>query len=155
MRTSHKFILFIISGLLGGIINGKFKPSDSHQVYVKSQKRVKMFKSKLPPYEPYTIQMQCLPLTSIIKALGNPTIDYLSLDIEGAELQVLEGISFEEIDIKVLSIEVDHLGRIFDGTNTNLRYLMKRNGYELFKEVGIDEIYVKNDFLNSIHKDEL
>ena len=99
--------------------------------------------------------MQCIPLTSIIKALGNPTIDYLSLDIEGAELQVLETISFNHVDIKVISVEVSKLGKIFDGTYTNLKHLMKRNGYTLFKTLEFDEIYVKNDFLNSIKKYEL
>ena len=152
---AYKFILFIISGLLGGIINGKFKPSDSHQVYVKSQKRVKMFKSKLPPYEPYTIQMQCLPLTSIIKAMGNPTIDYLSLDIEGAEFPVLQSIAFDEVDISVISIEVNHVGQIFDGRKANLDTLMRRNGYEFYKSVEIDDIWVKRGFLSSIDKEEL
>ena len=32
--------------------------------------------------------VQCLPLSSLILAMGNPTVHYLSLDIEGAELQV-------------------------------------------------------------------
>ena len=96
--------------------------------------------------------MQCIPLTSIIKALGNPMIDYLSLDIEGAELQVLESISFDDVDINVISVEVAKLGKIFDGTCTNLKYLMKRNGYTLYKTLEFDDIYVKNDFLNSIQK---
>ena len=33
-------------------------------------------------------QLQCLPLGSLILALGNPTVNYLSLDLEGAEMQV-------------------------------------------------------------------
>ena len=33
------------------------------------------------------IQLQCLPLGSLILALGNPTVNYLSLDLEGAEMQ--------------------------------------------------------------------
>ena len=99
--------------------------------------------------------MQCIPLTSIIKALGNPTIDYLSLDIEGAELQVLESISFHDVDIKVISVEVAKLGKIFDGTYTNFKHLMKRNGYALYKTLEFDEIYVKNDFIHSINKFEL
>ena len=99
--------------------------------------------------------MQCIPLTSIIKALGNPTIDYLSLDIEGAELQVLESISFDDVDIKVISVEVAKLGKIFDGTYTNFKHLMKRNGYVLYKTLEFDEIYVKNDFIHSINKFEL
>ena len=32
-------------------------------------------------------QLQCLPLGSLILALGNPTVNYLSLDLEGAEIQ--------------------------------------------------------------------
>ena len=32
--------------------------------------------------------LQCFPLYSVLLALGNPTVNYLSLDIEGAEFQV-------------------------------------------------------------------
>ena len=35
-----------------------------------------------------TIKVQCFPIYSVLKAIGNPRIDYFSLDIEGAELQV-------------------------------------------------------------------
>ena len=101
------------------------------------------------------MEIQCLPLTSIIKAMGNPTIDYLSLDIEGAEFPVLQSVAFDEVDIKVISIEVNHLGQIFDGRRANLATLMKRNGYEFYKAVGIDDIWVKKGFLSSINKEEL
>ena len=142
-------------GLFGGIINGNFKPSDVHQSQINSRHVDKTFKTSLPYYKPYTSIMQCIPLTSIIKALGNPTIDYLSLDIEGAELQVLESISFDDVDIKVISVEVAKLGKIFDGTYTNFKHLMKRNGYALYKTLEFDEIYVKNDFIHSVNKFEL
>ena len=101
------------------------------------------------------MEMQCLPLTSIIKAMGNPTIDYLSLDIEGAEFPVLQSIAFDEVDISVISIEVNHVGQIFDGRKANLDTLMRRNGYEFYKSVEIDDIWVKQDFLSSIDKEEL
>ena len=155
MLNGNKLVSKYFLGLFGGIINGKFKPSDVHQSRLKSRNADQTFKTALPYYKPYTSPMQCIPLTSIIKALGNPTIDYLSLDIEGAELQVLESISFDDVDIKVISIEVSKLGKIFDGTFTNLKHLMKRNGYALFKTLEFDEIYAKNDFLNSIKKYEL
>ena len=35
-----------------------------------------------------SVEMQCLPLYSILLSLDNPTVNYFSLDIEGAELQV-------------------------------------------------------------------
>ena len=36
------------------------------------------------------IRVQCLPLYSLLAAMGQTTVHYLVLDIEGAELQVLE-----------------------------------------------------------------
>ena len=32
--------------------------------------------------------LQCFPLFSLLLAVGNPTINYFSLDIEGAEFKV-------------------------------------------------------------------
>ena len=39
-------------------------------------------------------------------ALGNPKIDYFSLDVEGSELAILRTIPFDKIQINVMTIEV-------------------------------------------------
>lgn len=101
------------------------------------------------------MKMQCVPFMSIIMAMGNPVIDYLSLDIEGAEFPVLKTIDFQKVDIKVISFEYDKLESIFEGSSTSLRYFMKRNGYKHYKNVHIDSIYVKKDLLEQLNKDEL
>ena len=36
----------------------------------------------------WSYDLQCFPLFSVMLAVGNPTINYLSLDIEGAEFLV-------------------------------------------------------------------
>ena len=147
-------VSFDAAGISGGIINGKFKPGDEAQkAFARLKRDNKNFKPKFP-YERRTIEMQCLPLTSIIEAVGNPTIDYLSLDIEGVEIQVLRSLPFEKLDIKVISIETNHIRTTYDGSSTNLDFLLRRNGYTRYKSVGVDEIYVKNEFMNAI-KDEL
>ena len=38
-----------------------------------------------------TYNMQCFPLYSLLMAAGNRTVNYLSLDIEGAEFMVRWG----------------------------------------------------------------
>ena len=38
-------------------------------------------------------------------ALGNPTVDFHSLDIESAEFQVLRTIPWDKVDIRALSVE--------------------------------------------------
>ena len=50
--------------------------------------------------------MQCLPLYSLLLALGNPKVDYLSLDIEGAEEAVLKTIPWEKVDISIIGLEI-------------------------------------------------
>ena len=70
-------------------------------------------------------------------------MDYLTLDIEGAELQVLKTVPFDKVDIRVLDIEVAHVGAVFDGSTRELRKLLKDNGYYLHAKVAQDEIYVK------------
>ena len=43
----------------------------------------------------------CLPFYAILLAMGNPTVDYFSLDVEGAELPILKTIPWDKVDIKV------------------------------------------------------
>jgi len=157
-------VSFDMAGIIGGIINGKFKPGgpDEDDREIRRRRKSKnlrdedlVYTDELKRYGRQTMEMQCLPLTSIIKAMGNPTIDYLSLDIEGAEFPVLQSIAFDEVDISVISIEVNHVGQIFDGRKANLDTLMRRNGYEFYKSVEIDDIWVKQGFLSSIDKEEL
>ena len=42
----------------------------------------------------------CYPLYEILLAIGNPTIDYFSLDVEGAEFGILKSIPWDKVDIK-------------------------------------------------------
>ena len=37
---------------------------------------------------------------------ANRTVDFLSLDIEGAEFQVLRTIPWDKVDIRALSVEI-------------------------------------------------
>ena len=35
-----------------------------------------------------SVEMQCIPLFTLLLALGNPTVNWFILDVEGAEFQV-------------------------------------------------------------------
>ncbi|CAL4112154.1 unnamed protein product [Meganyctiphanes norvegica] len=52
---------------------------------------------------------QCIPLLTFMLALNKTTIDYFSLDVEGSEMGVLRTIPFDKLDIKFLSVEVNHV----------------------------------------------
>jgi FkbM family methyltransferase len=57
--------------------------------------------SKIDQSSQNSVQVQCLPLYSILLALNRTTIDLFCLDIEGHELDVLRTIPFDKVDIKV------------------------------------------------------
>ncbi len=43
------------------------------------------------------LTMKCFPFHSILLAVGNPTVDFFSLDVEGAELPILRTIPFDKV----------------------------------------------------------
>jgi hypothetical protein len=47
----------------------------------------------------YTIQ--CFPIYSLLLAIGQTTVDYFSLDVEGSEYKILKTIPWHKVDIKV------------------------------------------------------
>ena len=46
-------------------------------------------------------KVTCLPLYTILLAVGNPIVDFFSLDVEGAELEILKTIPWDKVHIKV------------------------------------------------------
>ena len=74
-------------------------------------------------------KMQCLPLYSILLAHGNPTVHYFSLDIEGAELGVLQTVPWDKVDIWVISVETHMAGTVFPGSRDDIIRYMKSVGY--------------------------
>jgi len=94
--------------------------------------------SKLPKH----VDVQCYPLYSYLLALNVTTIDYFSLDVEGAELEVLKHIPFDKIDIKTLSVEYAHVPEGKEG----LEYFMVSKGYTINSEVTHPD-WLANDFI--------
>ena len=51
--------------------------------------------------EQYNTKSLCFQFFAILSAIGNPTIDYFSLDVEGAEFSILRSIPWDKVKIKV------------------------------------------------------
>ena len=49
----------------------------------------------------YQSKNLCLPFFAILNAVGNPIVDYFSLDVEGAEFSILTSIPWEKVVIRV------------------------------------------------------
>ena len=62
------------------------------------------------------------------------TIDYVSLDIEGVELDVIKTIPFQKLKIRVMSVEYNHIKKI-PGADSELKKLFESNGYRIAETV--------------------
>ena len=78
-------------------------------------------------------------------ALGNPHIDYFSLDIEGAELMVLKTLPFNEVNITLFDIEVNHAGMVFPGTREEIRNHLEEKNFKFVESVKIDDFFLNKD----------
>jgi hypothetical protein len=101
-----------------------------------------------------TIKLQCFPLFSLLMAVGNPTIHYFILDIEGAEMQVLQTIPWTKVDIQVVSVETDLAGRVREGSrdaiiafmkSVGYRHVMHRTSYSHITNMPKDDMFVRED----------
>ncbi len=99
-------------------------------------------------YETEEIQVQTKIFKDVMDRENITHIDYLSLDVEGHELNVLNGIDFDAVRINVLTVENNSPGNVVYGDD-NIRDLMFKNGFVLWgRSVGLDDIYVHKDFLS-------
>ncbi|XP_013415425.1 uncharacterized protein LOC106177249 [Lingula anatina] len=80
---------------------------------------------------------RCFPIHSILAALGVTHVDYFSLDVEGAEVEILKTFPWEDITVDVWSIEYAVHG---GGGDTPKRLQAIR---EIFQMTGA---YVEVDF---------
>ncbi|KAG7166017.1 Star-like 5 [Homarus americanus] len=88
------------------------------------------------------VEVQCFPLYSYMVALNVTTIDYFSLDVEGAEFAVLKTIPWDKVDITTLSVEFIHDPEGKDA----IQDYMKERGYYVHSEVRHYN-WLANDFI--------
>ena len=67
-------------------------------------------------------------------------IDYLSIDIEGGEMNLVKSINFEIINIKVISVE-NNLPK-----EQNFKNFFESKNFKYFDRIGQDEIFYNNKY---------
>jgi FkbM family methyltransferase len=98
-------------------------------------------------FETDEIHVQTKIFEKVMQSEGITHIDYLSLDVEGHELNVLKGINFKKIRINVLTIE-NNPGHCILYGDDNIRKFMFKNDYLLWgRTIGLDDIYVCKEFI--------
>lgn len=86
----------------------------------------------------HTVQVDCVDFNTLCQRYNLKTIDFMSIDTEGCELEILRNIDFAKINIKVIAIENNY-------RNPEIRSIMERNSFEFVKQLSSDDIYCKKN----------
>jgi FkbM family methyltransferase len=77
----------------------------------------------------------CHRIDTVLDDYGVTTVDYLSIDVEGAELEVLRGIDFARVQVNVIGVEHSpRFSEVYD--------LLTTSGFEYQGLLFFDEIFV-------------
>jgi len=84
------------------------------------------------------ITVPCFRLDSLLKQHAIDHVDYLSIDTEGGELDILRSIDLDAIQVEILSVENNYF-------NDEVECYLVGQGYRLVAIAGLDEIYRRQE----------
>lgn len=130
LDQSEREVDFVCNDVLGGIADRDVRNNDADASALK------------------VTRLKARPLIDILKECKAPRlIDYLSIDVEGAEERVLGGFDFTAHTFKAITIELP---------NEHLRGVFKNHGYILLREIpSLDCLYIHRDFVEQYERNLL
>ncbi len=94
--------------------------------------------------EAEVVEFTTVTLDEILERAGAPEfINYMSLDIEGAELEALKGLSLYRYRFGAITIEHN----FEEPKRTEIRKLLEENGYTLVRNIQQDDWFLNNQLL--------
>jgi FkbM family methyltransferase len=103
--------------------------------YIETQHKDRI-KQHIPDKYKQTIKVMMSPLNDILEKHGLFKVDYMTMDVEGAEYFILKKFDFDRFNVDVFDIENN-----FD--NYPIEKLMNKNGYKKLTRIDINDIYVR------------
>lgn len=92
-----------------------------------------------PIKDKYKVQVR--KLGEILEEKNITHVDYVSLDVEGAEIEVLQGIDFNKCDFTCFMVELEEREETFE-----VRKFFIENGYCFLGRLWHDDIWIKEGF---------
>jgi FkbM family methyltransferase len=84
------------------------------------------------------IEMNCYNVNNLLEKYNLFNIDFMSIDTEGSEFEILKTIDFEKFDIKIVIVENNY-------NDSKIREFMEMKKYKLHDKLSCDDLYIKID----------
>ena len=81
------------------------------------------------------IEVKCYDINKLLLDNNLTSIDFLSIDIEGGELEVLKCIDYTKVEIGIILVENNY-------KDQELRTFLDSKGYNFVSELAIDDVFV-------------
>lgn len=133
-KTEGEAVNFGLMGGASGVVGG----TNKHMETWARQKR-----------EVHTLRERCTTVGLLMDKEQMPVVDYMSLDVEGHELDVLKGIDWDRAKINVLTIEVSQ------NSSEQITEFLVARGYRIHTvdiegsrgKLGSDLVFLHNDLV--------
>jgi FkbM family methyltransferase len=111
------------------------------------------FDPKTPPRRIFKVP--CVPLQRVISQLGLTHFDFLSLDVEGAELDVMNTLDFNKTSADLMLVESRNRDySTHSSKSEGVRKLVRAAGYDV-QNGGVNDIVTKPFLTTNVHRNEL
>tara|TARA_B100000963_G_scaffold181754_1_gene158008 strand:- start:1157 stop:1858 length:702 start_codon:yes stop_codon:yes gene_type:complete len=94
-------------------------------------------------------KIECLKLDSVLMKYNVGSFEYLNIDVEGSELNVIEGINFRKFSPILITIENNDLFPE-DYFNNEVYKILKKNNYIFINKIGVTNFFMIKKFANQI-----
>lgn len=125
----------------GGITSAVSLMSKDHKQRIKHDSKV-YGKQKNWTGTGSHVNVTCHSLNEYLDRLDTTSIDYFSLDVEGAELHILKSIDWKKADINLFTIETQE-------RRGEIHAFMVKQGYSRITRLGQDDVFVLRSMLSS------
>jgi FkbM family methyltransferase len=97
------------------------------------------------------ISINSYKLETILKKNGFQKVDYINIDTEGNEIEILRSVDFEKVKPILITLE-DNSFIIDSEQKVEKIKFMKENNYELINIIGVTLFLLRKDYLNTLQE---
>ena len=90
------------------------------------------------------VKIKCNTLNDVLEKNNIIKVDYINIDTEGTELQVLNGIDFKKYKPMLLTIE-DNSFNLNNPSKLKKISFMKKNNYEIINIIGVTMFFINKN----------
>jgi FkbM family methyltransferase len=91
------------------------------------------------------IEVQCFDINKILKKHNYTEIDFISIDTEGNELEILKAIDFTQIHVKAITVENNY-------KDAKMALFLATQNFVKIKVLDADEVYVNKKYFGFLSR---